>query len=203
MTGLKRFFTAGATAVVLGGIMVAGSAQAGTITSGVLSSDKGGTAEFYSGSHDLASGALNHTFGDISSGFSGVNFKEITKFIVTLTMTGTVTDPAFELAMSLNGAYQGGVSILGTFIPVFSSTVAGTGAGTTELQFSFAPVNDNVTILSGVLTPITALGGTFSATPLATPVPIPAAAILFGSGLIGMLGMSKLARRRSEDESAV
>ncbi|MGF1548644.1 MAG: hypothetical protein ACFCUG_15110 [Thiotrichales bacterium] len=199
MADLKRIFATGVTTMVLGGTMMAGSVQAKSITPVVLSSGDSSGVDLYTGFHGSAGRASSLTSGDIRSGFGGVTFKEVTQSIVTLTLAGDVSIPAFDLALSLAGGYEGDVIVMSQFTPVFLGSASESGAGSAASTFNFAPVNNDIADFSGAATLISSPTGTPSVYPLATLAPIPAAAVLFGSGLIGMLGVSNFARRTEDD----
>lgn len=196
MLGIKQTMKTAAGAAIVGAAMMASSAGAGTITNITLGSNVGGSATIFSGSHDLGTmGPLNVSFSGAQSSFTGVNFKDITNFTISMVISGTPLSPGFTATGSLAGTYAGGVPFPPfSFIGLFTGGISASGSGTSVLSFNLPVVDDGITVFPGVLTPITALSGTLNV----TPVPIPAAVVLFGSGLLGLVGMRKLARRREE-----
>ncbi|OAI49802.1 hypothetical protein AYO43_00030 [Nitrospira sp. SCGC AG-212-E16] len=62
---------------------------------------------------------------------------------------------------------------------------------------TFLPVGTQ-TAQSGLASALLSSAGNFTFTPGAAPVPIPAAVVLFGSGLIGLIGIARRSRSRSQ-----
>jgi len=114
-----------------------------------------------------------HTQVSTIAGSEGVLAASDTRSFSSFFGTADNLNGSFPLQMS--NALDGQLFLLGrTFLPVGS------------------PTNQ-----SGLAAALLTAGGNFTFTPGAAPVPIPAAVVLFGSGLIGLIGIARRSRSQS------
>lgn len=201
---LKTLTRQSLLAALLGGAALLQVAQAGTITGvtvAALDSSNnplGTAATVFSGSDDLSDG---FSLSSVAFNIGSVNYSDVEKWQVSL--TGTFDKPVQVTSAEVDGKYALQVQVVGVTggvtvkFPFSDDGVA--DINSTPATFSFA-ANDLVA-QTGTASPLSELKFSMTASEV-TPVPIPATAVLFGSGLVGLLGFGQAARRRKDDSVA-
>jgi len=198
MNALKALGRQSLLAALLGGVALLQVAQAGTITSvsvAAIKSDGSTLASqtisgsLYGLSHDLATGPYHLEAG--LDNINGTNAAEIDHWLITL---GGSFDPGKQLQIS------------GEVIGKYPVALGGTTFQWPFQDYTLSPATTNsFTITSNNVSsgfyPINSTKLTLDVSEI-TPVPIPATAVLFGSGLVGLLGFGQAARRRKDDSVA-
>ncbi len=171
-------------AVLAGALLISTAANAAQVDSVTLSNSGASTGVLTTG---LVAGSTTLSTG---STFVGDSFFDT--WTITFTTSGFTGSETLNVDWSLSGLHDltlGGVTVPGQAFDSGSNSLSLTGNGTDSYSISLAGLNSSISSLN--------IGLTVAEV---TPVPVPAAMLLLGSGLLGMAGISRF--RREEEAAA-